>query len=114
MNMLQQGASWLSQQRHKLLATTIQYRRNNGDVTVYAVSAALGRTLFRAENEYRMTIRIHSIDFLILSSELPVEPARGDEIIYNGKRYEVLAPNDEPCWRWSSDDTYRIHTKEIG
>ena len=30
--------------------------------------------------------------------------------------YEVMAPGNDPCWRWSDDyrRTLRIHTKLIG
>ena len=44
------------------------------------------------------------------------DPERGDTIIFNNCRYEVLAPNGEPVWRWSGayHSTRRIHTKEIG
>ena len=33
-----------------------------------------------------------------------------------GVEYEVLAPSDEPVWRWSGTihQVRRIHTKEIG
>ena len=53
---------------------------------------------------------------LVGREQLPDEPERGDVIILWGKRYEVLAPNNEPVWRWSGPDNLvrRIHTKEIG
>ena len=44
------------------------------------------------------------------------DPERGDVILHAGLRYEVLAPNGEPVWRWSGTGRIlrRIHTKEIG
>ena len=114
MNMLAQANVWLNAQHQKHLTVPVQYRRRGGQTV--EVPAALGRTLFRVEDEYGITIRTESRDFLIAASDLNVEPERGDQIIYAGVCYEVLAPNSEPCWRWSDSfhQTLRIHTKEIG
>lgn len=112
--MLEQASEWLESQRRKNLAVPVVYVRRDG--SVFDVSASLGRTLFRAENEYGVTIRTEARDFLIAASELPEEPVRGDKILYDGRQYEVLAPNGEPVWRWSGSyhRTRRIHTKEMG
>jgi hypothetical protein len=47
---------------------------------------------------------------------MDIIPKRGDVIYFNNKRYEVLAPNDEPVWRFSgvNELALRIHTKEVG
>lgn len=114
MGMLEQAAVWLENQRAGHLAVPVRYfRKGGGKMTL---PAALGRTMFRAEDEYGVTVRTESRDFLIAVSELGCEPERGDRVEYNGRSYEVLAPNGEPCWRWSgtSHATYRIHTKETG
>ena len=112
--MLEQASEWLNGQRLESLSTPVEYIRKGGEQIT--VNAALGKTLFRAENEYGATIRIESRDFLVSASEMVNDPERGDQIIYNGCRYEVLAPNSEPVWRWSGSfhHTRRIHTKEIG
>ena len=114
MNLLQAAAEWLDEQRTAYLSVPVEYIPRNG--TSLTVNATLGRTLFRAENEYGVTVRIESRDFLIRASFLPREPQRGDRIIYAGREFEVLAPNSEPVWRWSGPQhiTRRIHTKEIG
>ena len=114
MGMLENAAAWLEKNRDRHLAVPVRYfRKGGGEMTL---PAALGRTLFRAEDEYGVTVRTESRDFLIAVSELGGEPERGDRIEYNGRSYEVLAPNGEPCWRWSGTThaTYRIHTKETG
>ena len=43
-------------------------------------------------------------------------PQKGDEIIVDGRVFEVLAPNNEPVWRWSGNyqEAIRIHTKDMG
>lgn len=113
MDILGHSAEWLEQQRLRTLAVPVTYERRSG--RQIPVNATLGRTLFRAENEYGITVRIESRDFLISASELTDEPERGDVVIYNGRRYEVLAPNGEPVWRWSEpyQRTRRIHTKDV-
>ncbi len=112
--MLEQASEWLDSQRREHLSVPIVFVRKDGEV--FSLEATLGRTLFRAENEYGVTIRTESRDFLIAASDLPNDPERGEKILYNGRRYEVLAPNGEPVWRWSgaSQKTRRIHTKDTG
>lgn len=114
MGLLEQGAAWLEVQRKTCLTVPAVYLRRGGQRI--SVNATIGRTLFRAENQYGTTIRTESRDFLIPASELTNEPERGDSVIYAGKKYEVLAPNGEPVWRWSGtgQTLRRIHTKEIG
>ncbi len=113
MGLLENAAEWLNSQLEANLSVPVVYQSKNSR---FELTATLGRTLFRAENEYGVTIRVESRDFLIPAARLPVEPQRGDTILYAGHRYEVLAPNGEPVWRWSgaSHITRRIHTKDIG
>jgi len=114
MGLLENAAAWLNDQREECLSVPIEYRfRRGGSVEL---TASVGRTLFRAENEYGVTIRVESRDFLVSAEKLPDEPQSGDRIVHAGRVYEVLAPNGEPVWRWSGPQhvTRRIHTKEIG
>jgi len=113
MGMLEQASAWLEAQRLKALSVPAVYVRKDG--TQIPVNVTPGRTLFRAEDQYGATVRTESRDFLVAASELPDEPERGDSIVYAGIRYEVLAPNGEPVWRWSGAYhwTRRIHTKEM-
>ena len=105
MGLLENAAEWLESQRIRELSVPIVYQRRGGETL--NIPATPGRTLFRAENEYGVTIRTETRDFL---------PERGDVILHAGLRYEVLAPNGEPVWRWSGTGRIlrRIHTKEIG
>ena len=114
MGLLEEAAAWLNDQREERLSVPIKYQSKGG--TSAELTATVGRTLFRSENEYGVTIRVESRDFLVSAENLPREPQRGDRIIYAGRIYEVLAPNGEPVWRWSGPQhvTRRIHTKEIG
>ena len=114
MGLLEEAAEWLNGQREECLSVPIEYQFKSGGSA--ELTATVGRTLFRAENEYGVTIRVESRDFLVSVNQMPREPQRGDRITYAGRIYEVLAPNGEPVWRWSGSQhvTRRIHTKEIG
>lgn len=114
MGMLGNAAQWLNEKREEFLSVPVAYLFRDGKTL--DLTATIGRTLFRAENEYGVTIRTESRDFLISVEQLPDTPQRGDRIIYAGHCYEVLAPNGEPEWRWSGTGQLvrRIHTKEIG
>jgi hypothetical protein len=117
-DILKNGMSWLESQREKYLASLITYRR--GDY-IAKVPATIGKTLFRIEDEYGRVVRYESRDFLITASELILDenvvlPERGDEIIDEGFIYEVMAPANEPEWRYSDSfrNTLRIHSKLTG
>ena len=114
MGLLEDAATWLTTQREECLSVPITYRFKNGGSA--ELTATIGRTLFRAETEYGTTIRVESRDFLVSAVNLAEAPQRGDRIVHDGRVYEVLAPNNEPVWRWSGPQhvAYRIHTKEIG
>ena len=106
MGLLENAAEWLESQRIRELSVPIVYQRRDGETL--NIPATLGRTLFRAENEYGVIIRTETRDFLIAAEDLPDDPERGDVILHAGLRYEV--------WRWSGTGRIlrRIHTKEIG
>ena len=115
MNMMRAAEEWLKSQHSQFLSETVLYRHFGEDGTVETeIQAVRGRTLFRAENEYGVTVRVTSADFIV--SALEFEPLKGDEIICSGVRFELLAPNNEPVWRWSDNGRtlMRLHTKEIG
>ena len=116
MNMLRSASKWLDNQRNMFLVEPVEFIHYGENKESFFVSATRGRTIFKTETDYGITVRIHSTDFLVSSDLLPIVPEKGDEIICKGKIYEVLAPNDEPVWRWSglNEETMRIHTKEIG
>jgi hypothetical protein len=114
MGLMESAAERLDRKREECLSVPIIYLLKDG--SSLELTATIGRTLFRAENEYGVTIRVESRDFLTSTGKLSATPQRGDRIIYAGRRYEVLAPNSEPVWRWSGTGQLvrRIHTKEIG
>lgn len=116
MNVLKNASLWLAKQRTSFASEDIVYSRP-GEASSFTFKATPGKTLFRIDdNMSGITTRISSFDFLVSVIDIPFEPEKGDHIVYNGGIYEVLAPNDEPVWRWSSAsmDTLRIHTKYVG
>ena len=118
MGMLQEGLSWLESQRKNHLAVPVIYRRNSNSVEV---PATIGKTVFKVTDDYGRYQHIESRDYLISTADLVLNntqilPEPGDEIVENGFIYEVMAPNNEPEWRYSdsSRQSLRIHTKLTG
>ena len=80
----------------------------------YEVNAVLGRTKYEITDDYGLKIAAFSVDFLVSSSELPVKPKVGDQIVTKNVTFEVLELGGE-CWRWCDPHgvTKRIHAKAI-
>ena len=122
-DLLRAGQEWLANQLKAHASCTVTYLRGASQVSV---SATIGRTLMKLDDGYGgVRMEWTDRDFLIQPADLvlvgsQVLPERGDTIreAQAGKVYiyEVMAPGNEPHWRWS--DTYRtlfrIHTKQIG
>jgi hypothetical protein len=116
MNMMRTATEWLNAQRNSYLSEKAIYIHFGSDAKTLNITVTRGRTIFKTETDYGITVRIRSIDFLVSAEQIPFVPQKGDEIHCDGYRYEILAPNNEPVWRWS-DPSYqimRIHTKEMG
>ena len=110
--MIRTGIDALRAAQLDVLSVDATYRRGTEG---WRVKAVVGRTVFRSMNEYGAWVRTETRDFIIPAGQLDLEPRTGDEIVFDGGVYEVLAPNGEPVWRWSGPQhvTRRIHTKEI-
>jgi len=122
-DMLEQGASWLDDQRHQHMTRSVSYARGTSTVEV---QATIGRTVFEQADDVGggIVTKTESRDYLIRTADLvldgqPTLPKRGDQIRESDGGttfvYEVLSPGDEPVFRYS--DPYRkalrIHTKHI-
>lgn len=121
-DLLESAQAWLADQLHEHVAKQVTYRRGADDVTI---RATVGRTLIKLDDGYggvRMVwtdrdYLIRAVDLLIGGN--PAQPQRGDqirEVVGAGTLvYEVLAPGDEPPWRWADPhrQMLRIHTKHI-
>ena len=117
-DILKNALSWLESQRKKHLTSLVLYKKGNDLVEI---PATIGKTIFRIEDGYGRIVHYESRDYLISSADLMINgiiitPQKGDEIIDEGFIYEVMAPANEPEWRYS--DTFRnmlrIHTKMTG
>ena len=114
MALLEEAASWLAGQCGENLSVKALWSPRGG--TPREIGAVIGRTVFRAEDEYGVTVRTESRDFIVRTEAMPEEPRKGDFFVWRNTVYEVLAPNGEPVWRWSDGyrNSRRIHTKEAG
>lgn len=117
-DILKNALSWLESQRKKHLTSPVIYRRSD---YITAVPATIGKTIFRIEDDYGRIVHYESRDYLVSSADLVINgtvvlPEKGDEIIDDGFIYEVMAPANEPEWRYSDTfrNTLRIHTKMTG
>ena len=111
----EQGEKMLADAFH-FASVQINYARG-GNVIAAGIRAKLGKTLFKAEDNYGVTIRMEQRDFIVRGEDLGVTPEVGDEIQYDRRRYLVTAPNNEPCWRWHTRQSHsqlRIHAKDNG
>ena len=112
--MLKSGIDALRAIQMANIASDVVYRRLGGETA--AIKAVVGRTVFRSMNEYGAWVRTETRDFIIPAGQLDLEPQTGDEVVFDGGVYEVLAQYNEPVWRWS--DPYRkairVHTKYTG
>lgn len=120
-DVLAHGAAWLAEQQTRHAARTVTYVRGVEHVELAAV---IGRTVFEQADEYGTIHRTESRDFLVRVADLELAgqrrlPQAGDRIRESdGSQvfvYEVMAPGDEPPWRYT--DGYRamlrIHTKHV-
>jgi len=120
-DILQQASDWLEAKRTSFATRSVVYQR--GAVMV-EVLATIGRTVFETDNGYGVVEKTESRDFLISAADLVLGsletlPQRGDRIRETQGAatfvYEVMAPGQQPHWRYSDPgrQTLRIHTKHV-
>ena len=124
-DLLEQGAAFLDDQRHRHMSRTVVYKRGSD---AKEVQATIGRTEFEQADEAGLIHRVESRDYLIRAADLdlgagPIQPKAGDQVREQvGSQvfvYEVNAPGGaggQPPFRYSDPyrRTFRIHTKHIG
>jgi hypothetical protein len=120
-DVLQKASNWLQNMREKHVSQPVTYERGSQSATLFAT---IGKTVFAIDDGRGAVLQHESRDFLILAENLVLEgqtvlPERGDRIRETQGDitfvYEVLAPGNEPCWRYSDPyrKTIRIHAKQI-
>lgn len=120
-NLLRDGMDWLTGKLIEHAGESITYSRGRSSVSI---TATVGKTLLKLADEYGTRVEWADQDFLIRAADLvldgeAVEPQRGDTVRWarGGTTYvfEVLAPGNEPAWRWADEHRtmYRVHAKEV-
>ena len=120
-DLLQKGSDWLEGMRTAHASRPVVYVRGTDSVEV---SATVGKTVFRLDKGYGVIERVEARDYLILAADIVLGgaaalPKAGDRIreVEGNKAfvYEVMAPGNESCWRYSDPyrRTLRIHTKHV-
>ncbi|MEP0846062.1 MAG: hypothetical protein HRF50_04475 [Phycisphaerae bacterium] len=117
---LDEGLSWLAEQRQQHMTRTVTYVRGAESITL---SATVGRTAEITTDPLRGSVhRVRMRDYLVRAADLVLGgestlPLPGDVVreTDGSTTYEyVVAPlPDEPCFRYSdaARRTLRIHTK---
>lgn len=110
MDMMAWGEQYLREKRGEFMSRDVVYIMSEG--TTFHVQAAVGQHFYKSSSVDAFTTVARSVDFIIDKDKLEREPKDGDMVIYNGQRYSVAAPNNEPIWEWSGYEqkAYRIHT----
>jgi len=120
-DLLRTGATWLEEQRHAHMTSSVTYSRGVHSVVLLAT---VGRTPFEVQDASGALVQYEARDYLIRVGDLILDsalviPAPGDRITEViaaiSYRYDVMAPGGEPCWRYSDQfqQTFRIHTKSM-
>ena len=111
-NLLEQGERWLAGMFEKHASRPVSYHRG---VVSATLQATVGRTVFQIADQFTAAIvSVESRDYLVTAENLAAAgfglPQAGDRIheVQGVKEYvyEVMAPGQEPCWRWA--DPYRL------
>jgi hypothetical protein len=126
-DLLENSSVWLEAQRKRHLTRMVVYQRGVApSPQSVEVAATIGETIFQIDDGAGALLRVESRDYLITAADLvlggtSVLPQRGDQIretdALTGQIYvyAVMAPGDEPHWRWSDPyrRTLRVHTKHV-
>lgn len=116
-SLIQSGLSWLHKQRAAHLTESASYTRasagNSMPLSVAVTASQVKREVLDGNG---IPVLITAQDFIITTAALGFEPAAGDIITYNGRRYEVAEYNGENCWRFTDITrlSLRIHTRDLG
>jgi len=121
-DLLQRGAAFLEDQRHRHMTRPVVYLRGGASV---GLDATVGRTVFDQQDQFGVLHRTESRDYLLRAADLVLAgeqalPKAGDRVREpagtGALLYEVMAPGSEPPFRFSDPEriTLRVHTKFIG
>jgi hypothetical protein len=120
-NLFESGATWLADQLKTHASHGVTYIRGAEQVTV---QATIGKTEFEIDDGSGSIIRSQSRDFLIQAADLQLGgveslPVAGDLIRdtqgSNTFVYEVIAPGNEPPYRYSDPfrKLLRVHSRHV-
>ncbi len=116
MSLLTDGLSWLSGQLPRAAGQSVTYKRGVNDIAI--PDAVQGREVFESEGEDGSLVRSIQIDWIIHKDRLqiaavPFLPEVGDRIVSADGTYEVQLLGDDPCFRKTTEELYRIHVRKI-
>jgi hypothetical protein len=119
-DLLDTGAQWQTAQNKQFRAQTVTYSREG--VEDVEVTATVGRSKFRTQNDAGMFVSLEYRDYLIEASDIADFglPQPGDQIVHTlaglTHTFAVSAPSGEPVYAYADPGrrVYRIHTLYAG
>lgn len=116
MSLLSDGLAWISSQLPPAAGQAVVYVRGLNEISV--PDAIQGREVFESEGEDGSLVRSVQIDWIIHKDRLqiagvPFLPQVGDRIVSAEGTYEVQLLGDDPCFRKTTDELYRIHVRKV-
>jgi len=117
--LLQHGAEWLADQRHRHLTRPALYHALADPDRLpepIVIDVTLGQTNYEVADEAGFTTGGQATDVLVSAAQLGIDPMPGDVIEIDGHRHEVIALGEDfQGWRFAEPQrlTYRIHTKSV-
>ena len=115
-DLLGKGLAWLHAQRTLYMTSPAVYRRRGESGTGLPVAVTASQVRRELVDGNGMPVSALVMDFIVSASALSDEPAAGDGIEFNGRRYEVTDFGEDRCWRWTDASRLarRIHTRDMG
>ena len=107
------GLAWLHQQRaaHCTEAAAYRTRGSAGTVALRVTASQVKREMLDGNG---IPIWTTVQDFITAAPGF--DPAAGDIIEYQGRRFEAAEYGEDKCWRYTDSTrlAIRIHTRDIG
>jgi hypothetical protein len=116
MSLITDGLAWLSSQLPSAAGQAVTYYSGLNQIAI--PDAIQGREVFESEGGDGNLIRSVQIDWIIHKDRLQITgvlfvPEVGDRIVSAEGTYEVQLLGDDPCFRKTTEELYRIHVRKV-
>lgn len=93
---------------------TVEYTQTSSGIE-FQITAVPGRTRFESEFVDGSVRSDSAFDFIMSADDMALTPARGDVIVWDDRRFEVMHPAGGKVFEEIGPyrQLYRVHTKEV-